>query len=816
MSSAKTSPSSRNEIQVTKAHPCEVCSKPDYCYTLSDGLIACKRTDYGSKLPDGLVWTKKTDKEGTYYIGTEESQKRWKESNKSQWQKKKQDDFEKYGKLINTQTWAYPVLVINEKGEYQVSANHTWYKTRRTYERGKKYPQYGYKKGVQGEEIYKEELTKAGEFIGLYSNLPIKLSDLLNESAYLQVLRTKYLIVLEGEKCVDCFNKESVVRFNSDTHISPYFLALTSVGGAGSVSEDDIQMYRKLAENSPETPIVLSPDFDKSGYQHIRIIYEALKDLPNPMYIVDWTKIPGLPDKKFDMADYFEKFKETLKTLTVEEFVESITVTPNGFDWDRFNNVDAKVSATNNKFKTLLTGLSLLDLDVDLDYLIDGLLPSGNSVVLTAKPKTGKTIFCLDMLACVATGEGFLSRNCTQQKVLYLNNDQSEKGFCLQAKDRWEDISDKLVYYQGWKANEEGISDLTEWCKDNPNSLIVLDSIRACICQPLGISQNDESTGYKIKEIIDEVSAFGCSIIFIHHDSKNKENSGTHKASGHSSITSMVDNIWHLDRDNQGNRKLKVLGGRLTDEVTIPYSLDDSGKCQPIAVNPNNDDEYEYREDSTKVADGLERKIRDLLTNADGGLTIREIMGFVGGSDTGIEKALKNIEGLRKERKGRAYVYSIEKPNLQLPTTNYPPIGETVGVGVGVAANATIEAISTDELKSSWRSVGVGVGDENGVSNATVQTQPVNEDVTTNTQLSLFEFPSETKTTKELSELENAVLDAFGMLPLKPHAEMTIKVKLAGIDPDKWDNISREDVTQALTNLAPDFLERIEDNWKLK
>lgn len=815
MTSAKSVPNSRNRIEVTKAQPCPICGRPNQCYALpGDGLLACKKIglNYGDELPNGYKWTSKQDSQGTYYIGTVESQQRYKEQNKAQ-----------NKKLIDKKTWKYSVLTVDDNGTYKESAKHDWYKTKKIYEDGKDYFQYGYRK--RGEESIKKDDLDKGEFIGLYTNymnLPFaSLPDLLNGkwNEFISFF-AKGIIILEGEKCVDCFNKESEVKFKSDTHIFPHFLALTSIGGAGSLSPEDIQMYRKIAENNPSTPIVLSPDFDKPGYQHIRRIYEALKDLPNPMCIVDWTKLPGLPDKKFDMADYFEKFGEALKTLTVEEFIESLTVSPDEFDWDKFTSKTDTGSvdlASALGIKNL--GDALINESLDINWIVDDLLVEGTSTLLAAQEKTGKTCLLLDLMASIYSGENFLGKKVEQGKVLYINCDSSERTFKKQASDRWEELNNNLPYIQDWSPSDENIELLAEYCKKNPGTLIGIDSLRV-LCYERNIDENSSEVGELIKKISRAIVDNNCTVIFLHHISKNQNNKGTHRVSGHTSIGSTPDQVWMLSQGSDGVRKLESKGSRYTERFKISYNETENRKCQPIAVNPNNDDEYEYQGTSDGTGDTLEGQIKALLTKADRKLTTREIIDSTGASqqtvNKALNKALKTATWLRSEKDGKNRVYWTENFHLQPTTYNHHPVGEPVVDVVVDASKADTERIPTDELKSSCRSVVDVVVDENDVSDATVQTQPVNEDVATNTQLSLFEFPAETKTTKELSELEKAVLDAFGMLPLKPQAEMTIKVKLAGIDPDKWDNLSREDVTQALTNLTPDFLEQIEDKWKLK
>lgn len=53
-------------------------------------------------------------------------------------------------------------------------------------------------------------------------------------------------------------------------------------------------------------------------------------------------------------------------------------------------------------------------------WVVEGLLPTSSTNVLASPPKFGKSLFCLQLAHCVATGQPFLGRNVTKSQVAYL------------------------------------------------------------------------------------------------------------------------------------------------------------------------------------------------------------------------------------------------------------------------------------------------------------------------------------------------------------------------------------------------------------
>ena len=75
----------------------------------------------------------------------------------------------------------------------------------------------------------------------------------------------------------------------------------------------------------------------------------------------------------------------------------------------------------------------------------------------------------------------------------------------------------------------------------------VNDSIRTTICYPLGLEEKSEQVGHWLKEVERLVTRYGASLLWIHHDNKDKELKGVSKSSGSTAIPGNVSVHWRVE-----------------------------------------------------------------------------------------------------------------------------------------------------------------------------------------------------------------------------------------------------------------------------
>ncbi|MFB2983079.1 AAA family ATPase [Microseira sp. BLCC-F43] len=226
----------------------------------------------------------------------------------------------------------------------------------------------------------------------------------------------------------------------------------------------------------------------------------------------------------------------------------------------------------------------LNEVTTEIEWTIQDVLPTGYAVILTGKPGCGKSLSAFDMAAAIACGTVWNAKQCKQGKVLILNNDQPEDVLKRLLKIRLgEDMElrSQVFFKHGWVADEKGLEKLRKWEKKYGFYLVIMDSVRECICTPLGLSENTPETGHKLKEVARIVTDNRSCFIAIHHDKKG-DGDGIDKAAGHNSLTSPLDAHWRITRGVTGCL-LSMPKTRGYNPIEINYQIDfPTGICHVV------------------------------------------------------------------------------------------------------------------------------------------------------------------------------------------------------------------------------------------
>jgi hypothetical protein len=206
-----------------------------------------------------------------------------------------------------------------------------------------------------------------------------------------------------------------------------------------------------------------------------------------------------------------------------------------------------------------------------VDYLVDGWIGARSSNLISGMPGSGKTLLALDLAYEVATGGKFLGAECRKGKVMIICPDmrlQQTRSY-LDRRDFRDGDPVMVIDTDDGKWTLKDLTTLENWLMHFQPDLVILDSVRALVCNQLSIEEKSTEAGAIIQQVSGLIARYGGASIWIHHDSKNTENKGVGKAAGSTAITGSVDQVMHLakssDHPKAVDRHLAIHKSRFTE-----------------------------------------------------------------------------------------------------------------------------------------------------------------------------------------------------------------------------------------------------------
>lgn len=375
-----------------------------------------------------------------------------------------------------------------------------------------------------------------------------------------------------------------------------------------------------------------------------------------------------------------------------------------------------------------------------IKWAVEGLIPEG-TMLLTGKPKMGKSWMALSLCIAVATGgKAFNEYNVPPGTAFYLALEDNKKR--LQARSAQilgnTPYNDKLVFATHAKRLDSGlIDDLDAWLSAYPDArLVIIDTIAKI--RPKGSSGRTlHEQDYEVGDLLTELAAkHNVAILLVHHLKKGDADDDLDRISGSTGLTGGVDGAIVLKRSrSSADGILKVVHRELKDDPEIALSQDsDTGLWSFLG------DAEEYL--MTKER----REIFEVLLNADEAMQPKDIADILEKPSGSIRKLMQFMreDGFIDNAEYGKYVITKGAPTppvLQLgggahtthsihsSTTgsgleppNPKPFGRTVnGLGLGVNAN---EGSKSGHLQGGVNSVNT----VNEISKTTDSTEMVIDD----------------------------------------------------------------------------------------
>jgi len=201
--------------------------------------------------------------------------------------------------------------------------------------------------------------------------------------------------------------------------------------------------------------------------------------------------------------------------------------------------------------------------DVQIQWLVEGLLPDVGWTLLVGKAGLGKSTFAAQLCNAVATGQPFLDRKTIKTEVLYIQADSPT--------DEWRQmlkrIAPKGIWYTGVDVpakclgNVDYVSRLHNMIQQVQPGFIVFDSLYNLTNLPIN------TEGVLLHINLMKQLAGNKPWLLIHHPPHNES-----RAAGSHAIAANCSNEWVLLRN-----KLKIEKGRLVKDKEILLSRDEQG-----------------------------------------------------------------------------------------------------------------------------------------------------------------------------------------------------------------------------------------------
>jgi archaellum biogenesis ATPase FlaH len=196
-----------------------------------------------------------------------------------------------------------------------------------------------------------------------------------------------------------------------------------------------------------------------------------------------------------------------------------------------------------NILSQLYTWNEIADLDVSVEWLLDGLIPKGAITLVFCPGGGGKTWLMMQLARAIATGEPFGELQTIQTPVYFID---FENPLSV-VKERRLKIGPATDFYYWHLSCPTGPRKLdgTDWedYKQLPPGLIIFDTLRASHSGDENSSKDMALVLSRLKELREA----GFTIVILHHTPKG--NDGTYK--GSTAILDLADHVLSLEKQSK-------------------------------------------------------------------------------------------------------------------------------------------------------------------------------------------------------------------------------------------------------------------------
>ena len=214
-------------------------------------------------------------------------------------------------------------------------------------------------------------------------------------------------------------------------------------------------------------------------------------------------------------------------------------------------------------------------------FLVEGLIPAGQLVMLGGRGKAGKSWLVLQLIAAVDRGIQFLGKTTKRGRVLYLALEDGRRRMNQRPKIlRWSpspavDIAFRVANFDH---GGEGLAHIRQAIADKRYDLVVIDTLIKTLSAAADENSNTEMAAI-CNELADMAHDSGAAIVIVHHTSKVKTENPFDNLRGASAIRNAYDVGLLLRREhNQREATLHVESRDFdADDMTIKQADNGAG-----------------------------------------------------------------------------------------------------------------------------------------------------------------------------------------------------------------------------------------------
>jgi len=297
-------------------------------------------------------------------------------------------------------------------------------------------------------------------------------------------------------------------------------------------------------------------------------------------------------------------------------------------------------------------------------WFVEGLLRAGWLLVITARPKVGKSIVAVNLALALAEGKPFLNLPTSPCAVLYIDLERP-----LETRNRFKTldaIGNPNIFVPKERINADKLDTLRELIRQvqertNRPVVVVIDTlgdfIKPALRQRKASINDYDPIAEILQDLRDLALELGCAFVFTHHARKAlAEEANEVDVLGSTAIAGKFDVLVHLQRANPATLRLIAEGNAiLKTQLTFTIRDFQLERVEPPA--------------RTKKEEQAASFLYEKLAGYPEGLSYGEMVKLVleeklaereGAAKRLVDRALKRLMGqVQAERSGRTTIYRL-------------------------------------------------------------------------------------------------------------------------------------------------------------